>query len=205
MSRAPMKPGKPVKRTAWDLRVGDFERGLRDVVAFMAGSVYRGPSGLVGVARGDGQRYLRDMTSPHATHHSPFVEVPIQVRYAETDAQRVVYHGNYLIWFEVGRTAYCERAGYPYPRMEAEGILIIVSEVRVKYRKSCRYGDVVTIRTRMGEQKSRGCSFLYEVVLPDGSIAAEGETHHLFVQAATSRTCSVPPGIREAFLAFTGS
>ncbi len=145
------------------------------------------------------------MTPSPAVHHNPVVEVPIQVRYAETDAQRVVYHGNYLVWFEVGRTAYCERVGYPYPRMEAEGILIMVSEARVKYRKASRYGDIVTIRTRMGGQKSRGCSFLYEVVLPDGSIAAEGETHHLFVQAATGRPCSVPPGIREAFLAFTGS
>jgi acyl-CoA thioester hydrolase len=133
------------------------------------------------------------------------VETPIQVRYAETDAQKVVYHGNYLIWFEVGRTAYCERAGYPYPRMEAEGILIMVSEARMKFRRSARYGDVVTVRTRMAEQKSRGCTFHYEVVLPDGSVAAEGETHHIFVQASSGRPCSVPAGIRDAFLAFADS
>jgi acyl-CoA thioester hydrolase len=145
------------------------------------------------------------MNVPNAAHDHPVVEVAIQVRYAETDAQKVVYHGNYLIWFEVGRTAYCERAGYPYPRMEAEGILIMVSEARVKYRKSARYGDVVTVRTRMGEQKSRGCTFLYEVVLPDGSIAAEGETHHLFVEGKTGRPCSVPPEIRDAFRAFAGT
>jgi acyl-CoA thioester hydrolase len=145
------------------------------------------------------------MTAPPSEHEHPVVEVSIQVRYAETDAQKVVYHGNYLIWFEVGRTAYCERAGYPYPRMEAEGILIMVSEARVKYRKSARYGDVVTVRTRIGEQKSRGCTFLYEVVLPDRSIAAEGETHHLFVEGKTGRPCSVPPGIRDAFRAFAGT
>ena len=51
---------------------------------------------------------------------SPAVDTSIKVRYAETDAQRVVYHGEYVVWFEVGRTEYCERAGYPYPRMEAE-------------------------------------------------------------------------------------
>jgi len=132
------------------------------------------------------------------------VETPIQVRYAETAAHRVVYHGNYLIWFEVGRTAYCERVGYPYARMEEEGIIIMVSEAHLRYRKSARYGDVVTIRTRMPQQRSRGCTFHYEVVLPDGSTAAEGETHHLFVQAATGRPCSVPPGIRDAFRAFAG-
>ncbi|HEX2757079.1 MAG TPA: hypothetical protein VHP60_01115 [Thermoanaerobaculia bacterium] len=65
------------------------------------------------------------MSAPH-----PAVETSIQVRYAETDAQRVVYHGNYIIWFEVARTTYCERAGYPYPRMEAEGSFITVTEAR---------------------------------------------------------------------------
>ena len=62
----------------------------------------------------------------------------------------------------------------------------------------------MTVRTRFGGQKSRGCSFHYEVLLPDGPIAAEGETHHLFVDAGSGRPCSVPRGIREAFLAFAG-
>ena len=145
------------------------------------------------------------MTSLTFRDRHPVVETPIQVRYAETDAQKVVYHANFLIWFEVGRTAYCERAGYPYPRMEAEGILIMVSEARLKFRKSARYGDTVTVRTLFGGQKSRGCTFYYEVILPDGSVAVEGETHHIFVQAGTGRPCSVPPGISEAFHAFAGS
>ncbi len=142
------------------------------------------------------------MTSSSETPGGPAVEVAIQVRYAETDAQKVVYHGNYVVWFEVGRTAYCEKAGYPYSRMEAEGILITVVELRVRFRRSARYGDTVTIRTWLIEQKSRGCSFRYEVILPDGGIAAEGETHHLFLDAATGRPCPVPPAIRESFRVF---
>src|SRR5437868_15092166 len=89
------------------------------------------------------------------------VETTVKVRYAETDAQRVVYHGNYIVWFEVGRTEYCEAAGYPYARMEAEETHITVIEVHVRYRRSARYGDTVTVRTRMGESKSRGFSFHY--------------------------------------------
>jgi acyl-CoA thioester hydrolase len=131
----------------------------------------------------------------------PAVDIAIRVRYAETDAQRVVYHGNYIVWFEVGRTEYCERAGYPYPRMEAEGIFITVTEAHVRYRRSTRYGDVVTVRTRFGEQKSRGCSFFYEILLPDGGLAAEGETQHLFLDA-TGRPRKVPPSIEAAFREF---
>ena len=133
----------------------------------------------------------------------PAVETPIQVRYAETDAQRVVYHGNYVIWFEVARTTYCERAGYPYPRMEAEGSFITVTDVRVRYRRSARYGDVVTVRTRCTEMRSRGCAFAYEVLLPDGGLAAEGETQHLFLDGA-GKPRTVPEAIADAFRSFGG-
>jgi len=133
----------------------------------------------------------------------PVVESSVRVRYAETDGQRIVYHANYIVWFEVGRTDYCEAAGYPYPRMESEGIFIAVTEVSARFRKPARYGDVVTVRTRFGRMKSRGCSFLYEVVLPDGSLAAEGETHHIFVDGE-GRPRLVPAGVAEVFRAFAG-
>jgi acyl-CoA thioester hydrolase len=133
----------------------------------------------------------------------PAVYCTLAVRYAETDAQRVVYHGNYIVWFEVGRTTYCDRVGYPYARMEAEGIFITVVDVRARYRKSARYGDVVTVRTRCTEMKSRGCAFTYEVLLPDGSVAVEGETRHLFLDAS-GHPRTVPPGIADAFRAFMG-
>ncbi|HQR45386.1 MAG TPA: thioesterase family protein [Thermoanaerobaculia bacterium] len=133
----------------------------------------------------------------------PVVESRVRVRYAETDAQRVVYHANYVVWFEVGRTDYCETAGYPYARMEAEGVFIAVTEVHARFRKPARYGDVVTVRTRFGGMKSRGCTFLYEVVLPDGSLAVEGETQHVFMDGE-GRPRRVPPGVADAFRAFAG-
>lgn len=135
----------------------------------------------------------------------PVVVTSFPVRYAETDAQRVVYHGSYVVWFEVGRTHYCDEAGYPYPRMEAEGTFITVVSVTATYRKAARYGDVVTVRTRFGGMSSRGCTFFYEIVLPGGEVAAEGETKHLFLDAASGRPCRIPEGIRETFRAFVGS
>ena len=141
------------------------------------------------------------MKLPPSAPSSPVVETQVKVRYAETDAQRVVYHGAYVVWFEVGRTEFCERAGYPYPRMETEGVFITVVELRARYRKAVRYGDTVTVRTRFGDFRSRGCTFLYEIALEDGSTAAEGETTHLFLDAA-GRPRPVPAGVRDAFAAF---
>ena len=106
------------------------------------------------------------MARTHVLPVGPAVDIAVKVRYAETDAQRVVYHGAYVPWFEVGRTEYCERVGYPYARMEAEGIFITVVELNARFRRSARYGDTVIVRTRFGGLRSRGCSFHYEVLLP---------------------------------------
>jgi acyl-CoA thioester hydrolase len=133
--------------------------------------------------------------------NGPSVSTTFAVRYAETDAQRVVYHANYVIWFEVGRTTYCDRAGYPYARMEADGIFITVVDVRARYRRSARYGDIVTVRTRCTEMRTRGCAFAYEVLLPDGSLAVEGETRHVFLDA-NGRPRTAPPAVTAAFRAF---
>ncbi len=126
----------------------------------------------------------------------------MKVRYAETDAQGVVYHGSYVVWFEVGRTEYCDVAGYPYARMEAEGVNIVVSDLAVRYRRPARYGETVRVATRLASIRSRGCTFAYRILLPDGSLAVEGETTHLFVDRATGRPATAPERIRAALTGF---
>lgn len=132
------------------------------------------------------------------------MESLIRVRYAETDKQGVVYHANYIIYFEVGRTDFCASAGYPYPRMEEDGVFIVVVEAAARYRKAARYGDELTVLTRFGGFRSRGCSFHYQILLPDGTLSAEGETHHLFLDSA-GRPRTVPEAVRRAFATFTAS
>jgi acyl-CoA thioester hydrolase len=134
-----------------------------------------------------------------------WVETDVKVRYAETDAQGVVYHGSYVVWFEVGRTEYCDAAGYPYARMEAEGVNIVVSDLAARFRRPARYGDVVRVATRLAAVRSRGCTFSYRVALPGGAIAVEGETVHLFVDRASGRPAAVPGPVRAALAAFAGS
>jgi acyl-CoA thioester hydrolase len=131
-----------------------------------------------------------------------WVETEVKVRYAETDAQGVVYHGSYVVWFEVGRTEYCDAAGYPYARMEADGVYIVVSDLAARFRRPARYGDTVRVSTRLAAVRSRGCSFAYRVLLPDGSVAVEGETVHIFVDRATGRPTAPPVSIRDALTSF---
>lgn len=131
-----------------------------------------------------------------------WVETDVKVRYAETDAQGVVYHGSYVVWFEVGRTEYCEAAGYPYARMEAEGVNIVVSDLAARFRRPARYGDTVRVATRLAAARSRGCTFEYRITLPDGSPCVEGETVHLFVDRNTGKPIAVPEPVRAALSAY---
>ena len=132
------------------------------------------------------------------------VEHSIRVRYAETDRMGIVYHAHYLVWFEIGRTEFCRAAGIPYRRMEEEGILIPVTGVDCTYRRSARYDDDVTIRTRMGDVGSRGLTFFYEVLGSGGSLLAEGSTRHLFTDLGT-KPIRIPERIREKFAEFVGA
>jgi acyl-CoA thioester hydrolase len=108
-------------------------------------------------------------------------ETRLRVRYAETDQAGVVYHSNYLIWFEVGRVELCRDYGFDHRDMETEADAFLpVTEARVKYRAPARYDDEVIVRTRVVELRSRAIRFAYEVLrADDGALLAEGETRHI--------------------------
>ena len=108
-------------------------------------------------------------------------ETEIRVRYAETDQMGIVHHANYLTWFEVGRSELCRAKGFSYKEMEDEDdALLVVAETYCRYKSPAFYEDVLTIRTRVGEIRSRSLRFSYEVYrASDETLLAEGETLHL--------------------------
>ncbi len=63
------------------------------------------------------------------------------MRYAETDQMGVVYHANYLVWFEVGRVEKIRSMGLDYKSMEEEGLLIAVAEAKARYKAPARYDE----------------------------------------------------------------
>lgn len=104
----------------------------------------------------------------------------VVVRYAETDMMGVVYHGNYLPWFEVGRTTLLKEMGLPYRRLEAEGFRLPVLEVAVKYQRPALYDDTVTIITTLREKPLLRIKLDYEVRRGD-ELLATGSTTHAFI------------------------
>ncbi len=110
-----------------------------------------------------------------------FHETTLRVRYAETDQMGVVYHSNFVIWFEVGRVELLRSLGFSYKEMEQQDdTRIVVVSVKCDYKKPARYDDVIRIRTRILEARSRILRFAYEVFNDaSGDLLATGETTHV--------------------------
>ena len=89
-------------------------------------------------------------------------EQEVRVRYAETDQMGVVYHANYLVWCEIGRTELIRQlSGVSYAQLEAEGVALAVSDLSIRYHGAARYDNVVRVRTTLAEARSRSVTFEY--------------------------------------------
>jgi acyl-CoA thioester hydrolase len=122
-------------------------------------------------------------------------ETLLRVRYSETDKMGVVYHANYLIWFEIGRTEFCRARGFSYRDMEEnDNAFLVVAESYCRYKAAAYYDDELIVRTQITELRRRSLRFGYEIVrVSDGVIIAEGETGHV-VTDGQSRVRSFPEG-----------
>src|SRR5918999_1663000 len=129
-------------------------------------------------------------------------EATLRVRYAETDKMGVVYHANYLIWFEIGRTEYCRARGFSYRDMEeSENAFLVVAESYCRYKAPAYYDDVLIVRTHITELRRRSLRFGYEIIrAADGKVIAEGETGHV-VTDSSGRVRSLPEGYAQRLLA----
>jgi acyl-CoA thioester hydrolase len=106
--------------------------------------------------------------------------VRVTVRYAETDMMGIVYHANYLPWFEVGRTTLLKEIGVPYKRLEEEGFRLPVLEVSAKYLRPAVYDDTVDVISTVRERPLLKIRIEYEVRRGE-EVLATGSTLHAFV------------------------
>jgi len=101
----------------------------------------------------------------------------VTVRYAETDMMGIVYHANYLPWFEVARTQLLREQGFPYRQLEADGYRIPVLEVAAKFIRPAVYDDNLTIIATIREKPLLRIRLDYEVRRGDELLATGHSTH----------------------------
>ncbi len=112
-------------------------------------------------------------------------EHQIRVTYQETDKMGVVYHANYLHWFEIARTEMLRAEGFSYKSLEKRGILLPVLEAHCNYHHPAYYDDLVTIFIKIKELRRTKISFVYEILnSKDQRLLTTGTTVHPFVNSS---------------------
>lgn len=124
----------------------------------------------------------------------------LTVRFAETDAQAVAHHANYLVWFENARIDYLARFEGGYPALLESGVDATTVEANVRYRAPARFGDVLEIGARCLDVRGARFRFEYRIEC-DGEVVADGWTAHACVDARTLRPTRVPAFLVEALAA----
>jgi acyl-CoA thioester hydrolase len=113
------------------------------------------------------------------------IETTFRVRYAETDQMGIVHHASYVVWLEEGRSQWMRAHGNSYAQFEKEGMLLVVSELCLRYKQPARYDQRVTVRCWVESVRSRQVQFNYEVVDAEtGAVFMNGYTQHICLDRA---------------------
>jgi len=115
-----------------------------------------------------------------------------RIRYADVDKMGIVYNGNYLRLFEIGRTELMREYGIPYTEVEQNGYILPLIEANIKWSGSAKYDDIVDIETTFDPGKINSTvRFDYEIRV-NGKLIASGYTIHTFVRLGTFRAVKPP-------------
>lgn len=136
---------------------------------------------------------------------APYERVP---HYYETDKMGIVHHSNYIRWFEESRIHFLEKAGYPYEKMEENGVMIPVLSASCEYRNASRFGEALYIVPKIEEFNGFKFRITYRVVNKEtGELKATGETRHFFTDMSLKplRTKTAYPEIYKTFADYIGA
>ena len=131
------------------------------------------------------------------------VRTPLEVRYQDTDQMGVVYHANYLVWFEIGRTKYIEALGLSYAAMEKDNAVAPVLDAQITFKKPIRYGEDAYVETWLEDYDGLRTVYGYYILDSAGDIAVSGFTKHAVVKKDTFRPMSLRRAFPEWHLAYS--
>jgi len=127
----------------------------------------------------------------------PF-SVDFRVRYAETDRMGVVYHAEYLVWCEVGRTEFIRAHLRSYAALEGEGVMLAVADASLRYHAGARYDELVRVETWLTEVRSRMLRFEYRIRRAESGERLVSASTLLVAVDPAGRSIALPPEVRAA-------
>ncbi|MBI4240896.1 MAG: acyl-CoA thioesterase [Candidatus Rokubacteria bacterium] len=118
-----------------------------------------------------------------------------RVRDKDTDCMKVVYYGNYLTYFEVGRVEFLRQNGHPMSEVD-ETLHMPVVEAFVKYVKPARLDDLLEVRCWISARRRASFTFSYEILNEGGERVATGSTVHACWDPATGKMIALPDWLK---------
>jgi len=127
-------------------------------------------------------------------------ETELRVRFAETDAQGVVYYAHYFVWFEVARVNFLRTLGFDYSQAEKEGIGFVIAEAYCRYLAPAHFDELIKIKTWVEDIGRSSFTLSYEVMnAQTGQTLALGKTVQVFLDMkGTRRPIPIPESVRKA-------
>ena len=124
-------------------------------------------------------------------------QIQVRVRYSETDQMGVVYHGNYIPYFEIGRVEWLRNKGVSYEIMEESGIALPIVSMNINYKKSARYDELLTVHTVFKSQTSVKIEFDCSIYNEAEELLTTAQFILVFVSLKTGRPIAPPDYILE--------
>lgn len=128
-------------------------------------------------------------------------EFNVRVRYSETDQMGVVYHGNYIPYFEIGRVEWLRNKGISYKTMEENGIALPIVSMTINYKKPARYDELLTVQTVFKSQSSVKIEFDCAIYNVANELLTTAQFILVFVSLKSGKPVSPPDYILELFKA----
>ncbi len=117
--------------------------------------------------------------------------------YGDTDMMGIIYYGNYLRFFEAGRTEFMRAAGLPYAEVEAKGFTLPVVEAKVRYRAPAHYDELLTLDVTIDKMRLGTVHFTYRLVREsDGTLICTGSTRHACL-GKDGKVCRIPEDVAD--------
>jgi acyl-CoA thioester hydrolase len=129
-------------------------------------------------------------------------QVQVRVRYSETDQMGVVYHGNYIPYFEIGRVEWLRNKGISYKSMEESGIGLPIVNMNINYKKSAVYDELLTVHTVFKSQTSVKIEFDCAIYNEAKELLTTAQFLLVFVSLKTGKPIAPPDYILELLKTF---
>ncbi len=126
----------------------------------------------------------------------------VEVTYADTDAMGVVYHANYIVWFELGRSKFFNDAGFSLKECMDKGLIFPVVSVKIDYFTPTKYLDDVEVHTSVKNVSKVATTYLHKVYA-NGVLSVIGEVKLAHVDADSFKPVNLKKRFEEVYMKYT--